>query len=180
MGGIDVARRLRAQGFAGPIVFLSSSREYGPESYEVNAAGYLLKPAAPAKVAEALRAISGLVATQKSRDEAAILLTGGATPRKIFFRNLMYVEVTGNRLNYHLSGGEVVCVRGTMKDCAAILLADARFATSHRSFIVNVDYVVSVRGDTATLLDGSTVYVTKTHVAFKEKFIRQKSGGNHG
>jgi DNA-binding LytR/AlgR family response regulator len=178
--GVDVARELRRQGFAGAVVFLSSSREYGPESYEVQAAGYLLKPATPATVAEVLRVIGGAVTAQKAQDEASLLITSGKMPRKLFFSELMYVEVTGNRLHFHLSGGETVSVRGTLKDYAPALLADDRFAASHRAYIVNLDYVAAVRGDTATLLDGSAVYVSKAHVAFKEKFIRQKAGGRNG
>jgi two-component system LytT family response regulator len=178
--GVDVARELRRQGFAGPVAFLSSSREYGPESYEVQAADYLLKPATPAAVADALRVMGVAVASQKARDEAFLLVTSKKMPRNLFFSDLMYVEVTGNRLHFHLSGGETVIVRGALKDYAPALLADGRFVASHRAFIVNLDYVASVRGDTATLLDGSIVHVAKTHIAFKEKFIRRKSGGSNG
>jgi DNA-binding LytR/AlgR family response regulator len=44
MDGIKLAKELRSGGFRGEIVFLSSSREFAPESYEVKAFSYLLKP----------------------------------------------------------------------------------------------------------------------------------------
>ena len=42
--GMETARRLRENGYTGSIIFLTVSRDYAVESYEVQAAGYLLKP----------------------------------------------------------------------------------------------------------------------------------------
>lgn len=44
MNGIDVAKRLRASGYKGIIVFLTAFREYVFHGYEVRALNYLLKP----------------------------------------------------------------------------------------------------------------------------------------
>lgn len=45
LNGMDTARRLRALGVKAPIVFLTASPDFALESYEVEASGYLLKPA---------------------------------------------------------------------------------------------------------------------------------------
>ena len=45
--GIDVARRLREIGYKGTIVFLYRSLDFAPDSFEVGASGYLLKPYTP-------------------------------------------------------------------------------------------------------------------------------------
>ena len=42
--GIEVAKKLRSGGYNGKIVFLTASDKYAVESYDVDAAGYLLKP----------------------------------------------------------------------------------------------------------------------------------------
>ena len=42
--GIDVARRLREIGYKGTIVFCTAALDFAPESFEVGASGYLLKP----------------------------------------------------------------------------------------------------------------------------------------
>ena len=44
MTGLDVAKRLRKEGFNGPIIFLTAFREYVFHGYEVHALNYLLKP----------------------------------------------------------------------------------------------------------------------------------------
>mgnify|MGYP000712500954 CR=1 FL=1 len=45
LNGIDTARRLRKLGVEAPIIFLTASPDFALESYEVEASGYLLKPA---------------------------------------------------------------------------------------------------------------------------------------
>ena len=45
LNGMDTARHLREMDVEAPIVFLTASPDYAVESYEVEAAGYLLKPA---------------------------------------------------------------------------------------------------------------------------------------
>ena len=42
--GIDAAHKLRALGFDGAIIFLTASADFAVDSYDVAAAGYLLKP----------------------------------------------------------------------------------------------------------------------------------------
>lgn len=45
LNGMDTARKLRKLGVKAPIVFLTASPDFALESYEVEASGYLLKPA---------------------------------------------------------------------------------------------------------------------------------------
>lgn len=45
--GIDVARRLREIGYKGTIVFCTAALDFAPDSFEVGASGYLLKPYTP-------------------------------------------------------------------------------------------------------------------------------------
>ena len=44
MSGLDVAKKLRKEGYTGPIIFLTAFREYVFHGYEVHALNYLLKP----------------------------------------------------------------------------------------------------------------------------------------
>ena len=44
MNGMKIARKLRDIQFKAPIIFLTAHADYAVESYEVYAAGYLLKP----------------------------------------------------------------------------------------------------------------------------------------
>ncbi|MDR0915023.1 MAG: LytTR family DNA-binding domain-containing protein [Oscillospiraceae bacterium] len=170
--GIDTARQLRTRGFEGPVVFLSSSKEFGPESYEVNASGYIEKPVNAEKIDTILRIANGIVTRQKSKSEPEVIVSNGATARRIMFCDILFVEVTKNILNFHVTDGSIFAVRAPLKKYSPALLADKRFAESHRAFIVNLDYVSTVSGGEAVLLDGYKVPISKTQTKFKEKFIR--------
>lgn len=44
LNGIDTAREIRSMGLTVPVIFLTSSREFALDSYDVKAFHYLLKP----------------------------------------------------------------------------------------------------------------------------------------
>jgi DNA-binding LytR/AlgR family response regulator len=177
ISGIETARALRDGGFEGPIVFLSSSKEYGPESYEVNASGYFEKPITPEKISTLLNIVSEIIARQKMQNEPFLMLISGSNARKLLFCDILFVEVTKNTLNFHLTDGDVILLRAPLKEYAPKLLADKRFAESHRAYIVNLDYVTAIKGCEAFLIDGSKVLIAKTHTEFKAKFIRSQLAG---
>jgi two-component system LytT family response regulator len=179
ISGIETARALRDSGFEGPIVFLSSSKEYGPESYEVNAAGYFEKPITPLKIGALLNIVSGIISRQKMQNEPFLMLINGRDARKLLFCDILFVEVTKNTLNFHTTDGDVISVRAPLKEYAPKLLSDKRFAESHRAYIVNIDYVTAIKGCDAVMIDGSKVLIAKTHTEFKAKFIRSQLGGGY-
>jgi two-component system LytT family response regulator len=179
ISGIETARTLRERGFEGPIVFLSSSKEYGPESYEVNASGYFEKPLTPMKISSLLNIVNEIITRQKLQNEPYLMIISGREARKILFCDILYVEVTRNTLNFRLTDGDVILLRAPLKEYAPKLLADKRFAESHRAYIVNLDYVTAIKGCEAFLIDGSKVLIAKTHTEFKAKFIRSQLGGGY-
>jgi two-component system LytT family response regulator len=179
ISGIETARALRTEGFEGPIVFLSSSKEYGPESYEVNAAGYFEKPVTLQKISTLLSIVSGIIARQKLQNEPFLMLISGRDARKLLFCDILFVEVTRNTLNFHLTDGDVFLLRAPLKEYAPKLLADKRFAESHRAYIVNIDYVTAIKDCEAVMIDGSKVLIAKTHTEFKARFIRSQLGGGY-
>ena len=58
INGIVLAEKLREDGFAGEIIFLTISNDYAVESYAVNAFHYLLKPAEQNSVSDVLRKLT--------------------------------------------------------------------------------------------------------------------------
>ena len=44
LNGIDTAKEIRSMGLTVPVIFLTSSREFALDSYDVKAFHYLLKP----------------------------------------------------------------------------------------------------------------------------------------
>jgi DNA-binding LytR/AlgR family response regulator len=177
MSGVDAAASLRRVGFTGPVVFLSSSNEYGSQTYDVQASGYLLKPVDGDKVNAAIQVFKREIMQRRSRDSAALVINGSNDAQRLLFGDIVYVEVKRNLLNFHLSNGDICSIRAALKDYSDSMLVDKRFARCHRSFIVNLDYVARITGSMALLLDGSQVPVSKSHNEFKERFIQARLAG---
>lgn len=54
MNGIVLAKTLRTDGYKGNFIFISRNKAFGPETYEVKALDYLLKPIMPQDVRKAV------------------------------------------------------------------------------------------------------------------------------
>ncbi len=54
LSGLDTAKELRNKDDHTPIIFLTSSKEYAVDSYEVHALHYLLKPVSPTQLFDSM------------------------------------------------------------------------------------------------------------------------------
>ena len=70
LNGMETARRIRELECKVPIVFLTSSRDFAVESYEVHASGYLLKPFEEEKLKDLLNRILHL-------SDGTVIVTAG-------------------------------------------------------------------------------------------------------
>ncbi|MCL2125977.1 MAG: LytTR family DNA-binding domain-containing protein [Oscillospiraceae bacterium] len=168
MNGIDLARKLRDAGYSGEIVFLSTSNEYGPETYEVKAFHYLLKPFEPENVKRVLDEIND---AQKKADSAGIKLKSSSAVRFIAFRDIEYVEVIKHYVTFRLASGEQEEIRAAFAEIAPQLLCDSRFIQCHQSYIVNMDAIASMTTNEITTRRGARVPVSKSYHSTKIKYL---------
>jgi DNA-binding LytR/AlgR family response regulator len=167
--GIEIAQKIREKNQVAKIIFLTSSSEFAVDSYGVNAFHYLLKPVQEAMLVPVLeRAFSEI--TPKKEQEVLIKSKDGII--KVFFQNIEYTEVYGRTLLFHLTGGEVVEMQGTMGRTESELLHDSRFFKPHRSFIVNMDHVSRITGRDIVTFSGNLVPISRgAYKDIKQAFI---------
>lgn len=164
--GMELAAVLRRQGNDAAIVFVSSSREMALLGYEVSAVRYLEKPLRREKLQEALRYCCQEHLTQKE-----ILLPTADGQRRILISDLIYIE-SWNR------GTRLVLVDGECKTSAKIselerTLPNERFVLCHRTLLVNLGFVQSIRYCELTLRNGQVLPVSKYRQAqIKESLLR--------
>ena len=89
LSGMETARQIRAMGRNVPIAFLTTSPDYALESYDVGAAGYLLKPVAQEKLAALLRKV--LTPPDKPR----VCVQAGRRRRYLFLEEIAFAESGG-------------------------------------------------------------------------------------
>lgn len=132
--GLEAAREVRRLDAGAEIVFLSSSPDFAYESYGVRALNYLLKPVAR----EDLFALLDQLRLREEKSAEALTLKTGSAIIRVPFAQLSYAEVIGKHVYFHLAGGGVREVAGSLKDFEPALLSRPEFMRVHRSYIANM------------------------------------------
>lgn len=140
LSGVDVARWIRQQDDTAAIVFVTTSSGHMAQGWEVGAAHYLLKPYDEAAVDEAL----GRCLRMTGYREKHIELLINRQPQRLLLSNIAYIESQNKHCVIHMQGGETPRVLMRLDEMEATL-NDARFLRCHQSYIVNMDFVQSVR-----------------------------------
>ena len=113
LSGMETARQIWAMGRNVPIAFLTTSPDYALESYDVGAAGYLLKPVAQEKLAALLRKV--LTPPDKPR----VCVQAGRRRRYLFLEEIAFAESDNHSIRIHLTDGEKVVCGGKLEVQAA-------------------------------------------------------------
>jgi DNA-binding LytR/AlgR family response regulator len=173
MNGMELASLMRAGGFEGYLIFLSTSNDFAHQSYNVKAFSYILKPANPKAVFDLL---VGIEKTRRICDRTGFSLNRKTGLRFISFSELMYVEVKGHQLSFHLIDGEVAGIYATLREYSDKLLSCAQMLKVQRSFIVNLDYVRSCENGAVFMRNGIRISVPKDFSLVKEKWLERMFG----
>lgn len=165
MLGTTLAKELTAHGKAGQIIFLTSSRDFAVEAFNVNATHYLLKPYSKVSFFAALdRAIANL---DDESDELVLQVIGYGL-MKISISNISYVESKGHYQYIAMSDGTIHRLRCSTKELTGKLLARKDFIRPHAGFAVNMNYIKTITNDYISVV-GATVPITKNQFSKVKK-----------
>ena len=150
--GMELARALRERGDQGRLVFITSSRDYAVDGFEIGADNYLLKPVTAEKLSQAMARLL------KSRNTVTFYAeTGGLLPLPA--DTILWAEAFSHTICLHTTA-KSVSVRGPLED-ARQRLAAYGFVRCHRSYLVNLAYVAEIGRREVLLTDGSRVPVSR-------------------
>lgn len=138
--GIEAAREIRSFDEEVKIIFLTSSREFAVESYAVDAHYYMLKPG----TAQKLFPILDRIFLESQREEDALYVKASSGFTRIPFGRIEFLEVFSKKLKFHLADGTIKALSGSLSDFEEALLCREEFIKVHRSYIVNMDSVLSL------------------------------------
>lgn len=166
--GIDVAKEIRAFDKTAPILFFTSSPEFALESYSVKAINYVLKPISKEKLFFTFDEILEQIKVEKDVDVLIVKSNEGI--QKILISNLVFAEVIGRNVLYHLHSGKIIECRESFSSVCDNLLKYGCFIKPHRSYLVNMQYVDTIENHQLTLQNLSSVPVAQG----KAKEIKQQ------
>lgn len=143
VNGFEASQRLRELDPKVKLVFVTSYAQFAPRGYEVEAAGFLVKPVSYLSF---VTLMDRLMRTgMRDRDaELVIHLRNGV--RVIPYGELMYIEISGHNLKYVTESG-VIEASGSFTKLEEILPKES-FARPSNSFIVHLKFVKGITGNT--------------------------------
>lgn len=157
--GIDVAKEIRTFDNTAPILFFTSSPEFALESYSVKAINYILKPVSKEKLFFAFDELLERIRAQQEED--AFIVKSNEGIQKILISNLVFAEVIGRNVLYHLRSGKIVeCVEAFSSVCDHLMKYGC-FIKPHRSYLVNMQYVDTIENHQITLRTLSSVPIAQ-------------------
>ncbi|SHJ24127.1 LytR/AlgR family response regulator transcription factor [Parasporobacterium paucivorans] len=169
MNGIELAAEIRKQDTGCKIIFLTSSEDFAISSYKVDAFYYILKPFPDQELELQLHRFFSSLQDNKN---AHIIIRDSGQLRRVFFHSILYIESAKHTIFLHLSNGETCSCYGTMNEFAAILSKDGRFVKCHKSFVVNMETVVSISAKGFVLTNKVLIPISRQAYAdVKQNFI---------
>ena len=156
MDGMETARRLRRRGDRGLVIFVTVLGELVFDAFAVEAFDYLLKPLDGDRFR---RVIDRAVRALERRDNGRILVQRGTVRRIVPLADITYGEVLGRKVYLHLQSGGLVDYYEKLENLERQV--DGRFFRCHRSYLVNLDFVLGCGGGRVTLPQGAEIPVSR-------------------
>ncbi|HEX3075244.1 MAG TPA: LytTR family DNA-binding domain-containing protein [Lachnospiraceae bacterium] len=161
INGIEAAQKIRTRYKDMKIIFLSSSKDYYPQAYEVFAFNYIVKPFERKRLYTVLdRAFEEL--RRESSHKIGIEFKG--TVHRVDCRDIQYIESQNRLLLFHLADESVLQCYGRLEELLKEL-PEQSFFRCHQSFIINLAYVIEMRED--------HFRVGKTVISISRKYSKQ-------
>ena len=168
LSGIDAARELRNTNQTVPIVFLTSSREFAVDSYEVKALNYLIKPVDEAKL---FLVLDDFLKTFRQPETFFTAKTADGFQR-IDIADVDYLEAQNKQVLVHLSNDRTIAIRELFSKCAEVFSPENGFCCCHRSYIVNLSNVERFSKTEVTTIHNAVIPISRnSYAAFKGTYF---------
>lgn len=181
VGGIEIAKILRRrQNILNQpksiLIFVTGYDDFMEQAFDVQAFHYLLKPIDAKKFSQVLsRAVDELKNFQSQAEKFLLIKIGGMN-KKIFLRDIFFVESNNKKIIFHTVDGNFE-IYGKMS--ALEIMLEENFYRCHRCYLVNLEKIAEYNSDSIKLLNGEKILLTaKKYRDFVKKFMNYaKKGG---
>ena len=175
LDGMKTAQIFRKKAFDKILIFVSSSREYVFDAYDVEAFQYLLKPVDDRKLKNILQ--KAVLKTERHSQEF-IIVSRERQKKKLFLDDIYYFEIKGRVVDVH--GPEGIFTYYEQMRALENKLRDKGFFRCHKSYLINLKYVDGYNRQEVIMGNGEKIVIAKRRY---EQFVREvlktmrKNGG---
>lgn len=178
VSGMDAARQMYENNPGTKIIFCSSSAEFGVESYEVDAFGYLLKPAKEEQLFKLLDRFFRIYTKLKT-----ITVKVDRIDETIYINDILWVEASRNNCIIHTRSRDYVTRVPFSQLCEKFPASE--FVKPIRYALVSLRAVATIPAETVKLADGTQIPVArdaratvkKAYLDHQWKSMMEKAGG---
>ncbi len=165
LDGMKTAQIFRGKAFDKILIFMSSSREFVFDAYDVEAFQYLLKPVDEKKLKNVLQKA---VLKTESRSQEFIVVSRERQKKKLFLDDIYYFEIRGRIVDVHGAEGSFTYYEkiGELEN----MLRDKGFFRCHKGYLINLRYVAGYNRQYVILDNGENIMIAKRRY---EEFCRE-------
>lgn len=166
VSGITVAEKIRFNNSKVCIIFISSSREFAVEGYNVNALSYLVKPFSDKQL---LSILDKFLASFTADDEKNIHIRSEGVNIRIPIDKILYIESRDKKLFFYLTDSTTLDTYAKLDDYNLMMNQFPNFLRCHKSYLINMDQVKEIRDNKFFMKNNSVIPVPKDTIALKKK-----------
>lgn len=155
INGMDTARKIRETDNKAEIIFITSLIEYALEGYEVRAYRYLIKPV---KYDDLKTHILNCIKEIDIKNKHIIIKEQG-NRIKLDISEITYIEVQKENITIHTLN-KTYETKGTMNNIEKEINC-SRFYRCHKSFLINLEHIKSIKQYIAVLENGEEVPISR-------------------
>ncbi len=156
--GIDAAKELRNMGYKGKIVFLTTSREYALEAFDVDALQYIVKPVSKDRL---FLLLDNLRKDMDAERRKFILLYIEGNHVRVALNDIVYCEAQGKKQCMYIANGTCCLLRMTMTELYEQFLHYQEFVKIGASLIVNLGYIDSLNAKEIYMHNGMKIFLPR-------------------
>lgn len=172
MDGMRTAQLVREKAYDKLLVFISASRDYVFDAYDVEAFQYLVKPLEDKKLKRVLLKAVGKI---DERSQAFIIVSRDRQKKKLFLDDIYYFEIRGRMIDIHGIGG-IFSYYGQIGILERELQGKG-FFRCHKSYLVNLKYVDVYNRQEIVLDNGERIAIAKRrYEAFCGEILKYMRG----
>lgn len=150
VSGIDLYRSLKQKP---KVIFTTAHSEYAVEGFNLNAVDYLLKPFTYKRFTQSVEKYHVIAGEKElNNQDDFITIRADYSLIKVLFNDILMIESLDNYIKIHLQNEKPLLARITLKNILT-LLPDDKFIRIHRSYIVPVKNIKSIRNKTLYFLN---------------------------
>lgn len=175
--GIGLGKKIRERDGSSAVIYISTSREYALDAFEVHAFSYLIKPFSHEKLFSELDVCLGQ--TAPTAHIVSVKTAGGIIG--VETAKIIAVEYYAHRLTFHMKNGKKIFTlyqRQPFYVQAEELIKTGCFLRVSASHLVNFRNIRGLKTNEFIMCDGTRYKITRKYIEARRQYIEGEMSGD--